>query len=166
MRSALASEQGDASAETIATLRLALTSFTAMNQMVRLPHYMGTLAEVLMKAGQLVEAEEAIGAALGHATAQSELWCMPELLRICASIFRARQCDRKAEADLIEAMRLADQIGALSWRLRAASDFARLRVSQSRSDEARAVLLPVYERFEEGFDTRDLRVAAEMLSSL
>jgi len=71
MRSALANEHGDTSAETIAALRLALTSFIAMNQMVRLPHYMGTLAEVLMKAGQLVEAEEAIEAALGHATAQT-----------------------------------------------------------------------------------------------
>jgi predicted ATPase/DNA-binding winged helix-turn-helix (wHTH) protein len=165
MRSALASEQGDVSNDTIAALRSALKDFVGMNQMVRFPHYVGTLAAALAKAGRLNEADETIATALRHATAQSELWCVPELLRIRASVLNAEHRTDEAEIELVEAMRLAEELGALSWQLRAASDLARLRYTQSRPEEARAVLLPVFSQFTEGFETLDLRVAANLLSS-
>jgi predicted ATPase len=37
---------------------------------------------------------------------------------------------------------------------------------QDRQDDARQTLLPVYERFTEGFETADLRAAREMLEAL
>jgi predicted ATPase len=63
-------------------------------------------------------------------------------------------------------MLVAGEIGALSWRLRAAHDLAKLWLARSRTDDARKMLLPVYHEFTEGFATRDLVVAADLLASL
>ena len=63
-------------------------------------------------------------------------------------------------------MALAREIGALSWRLRAANDLAKLWRMRSRADNARKMLLPIYDEFTEGFATRDLMVAADLLASL
>jgi predicted ATPase len=50
--------------------------------------------------------------------------------------------------------------------LRAAMDLCRLRVKQSRPDEARQILAPVHDRFTEGFDTADMKAADRLLSAL
>lgn len=42
----------------------------------------------------------------------------------------------------------------------------RLRVTQGRHDEARQILVPVYDRFAEGSATADLRAARTMLDAL
>jgi predicted ATPase len=54
----------------------------------------------------------------------------------------------------------------MSWRLRAANDLARLWRAGSREDDARKMLLPVFNEFTEGFATRDLVAAAELLATL
>jgi predicted ATPase len=54
----------------------------------------------------------------------------------------------------------------LSWELRAATSLAQLRRDQGRSAEALALLQPVYNRFTEGFDTTDLKVAKALLDTL
>jgi predicted ATPase len=41
-----------------------------------------------------------------------------------------------------------------------------LRLSQNRRDEAKQILIPVYDRFTEGFDTADLKRAKELLEEL
>jgi predicted ATPase len=61
-------------------------------------------------------------------------------------------------------MGVAQRIGARSWRLRAASDLAALWRARSRTDTARALLLPIFNEFTEGFATRDLVVAAGLLA--
>jgi predicted ATPase len=63
-------------------------------------------------------------------------------------------------------MASALDIGALSWRLRAANDLTKLWRIRSRTDDARSMLLPIYNEFSEGFATRDLMVAADLLASL
>jgi predicted ATPase len=63
-------------------------------------------------------------------------------------------------------MAAAMEIGALSWRLRSATDLAKLWRLRSRTDDAHRMLLPIYNEFTEGFATRDLVVAADLLASL
>jgi predicted ATPase len=53
-----------------------------------------------------------------------------------------------------------------SWELRAAMSMARLWRDQGKRDEARELLAPVYSRFTEGFDTRDLKEAKALLEEL
>ena len=43
---------------------------------------------------------------------------------------------------------------------------ARLRCDQGRRADGRDLLAPVYERFTEGFDTRDLKSAKALLDEL
>jgi predicted ATPase len=50
--------------------------------------------------------------------------------------------------------------------LRAATSLARLLRDQARSDQARELLAPVYDRFTEGFDTADLKAAKALLDDL
>ena len=53
-----------------------------------------------------------------------------------------------------------------SWELPAAMSMARLWRYQGKGQESRELLAPVYSWLTEGFDTRDLRDAKELLSDL
>ena len=165
-RAALAYTQGDASSGTIDDLERAIEEFRNVNYLARMPYYLSVLADALIHCGRLGEAETTIRTALDRAHAQNERWCVPELLRIRAAILAASDRPGEAEAALVESMASALEIGALSWRLRAANDLAKLWRARSRTDDARKMLLPIYNEFTEGFATRDLVVAADLLASL
>ena len=51
----------------------------------------------------------------------------------------------------------------MSLELRAAISLARLRRDRTKHAPVRDMVLPIYERFEEGFDTVDLREAQGLL---
>ena len=53
-----------------------------------------------------------------------------------------------------------------AWELRASMSLARLWRDQGKVREARELLAPVYGRFTEGFDTRDLKDAKALLEQL
>jgi predicted ATPase len=53
-----------------------------------------------------------------------------------------------------------------SWELCAATSVARLWRDQSKRNEARELLAPVYGWFTEGFDTLDLKEAKALLDEL
>jgi predicted ATPase len=65
-----------------------------------------------------------------------------------------------------QALDLAHQQGALSWKLRAATSLARLLSNQGHQAEAIIGLQPVYDRFTEGFATADLIMAKRLLDEL
>jgi len=52
------------------------------------------------------------------------------------------------------------------WELRVATSMARLWRDQGKGTDARDLLAPIYGRFTEGFDTRDLKEAAALLAEL
>jgi predicted ATPase len=62
-----------------------------------------------------------------------------------------------------KALTVARDQHAKSWELRAATSLARLWMQNSRGDEARQLLAPIYEWFTEGFDTADLIDAKALL---
>ncbi|MFB6463014.1 winged helix-turn-helix domain-containing protein [Bradyrhizobium tunisiense] len=165
-RAALAHEKGDASSDTIDSLKEAIEEFRNVNYLVRMPYYLSVLADALARAGRFGEAEATILTAVKTARARSEGWCLPEIIRVHAFILAAQDQTREAEASLMESIQLARDIGALSWRLRAANDLAKLWCARSRRDDARKMLLPIYDEFTEGFQTRDLLVASDLLAKL
>jgi predicted ATPase/DNA-binding winged helix-turn-helix (wHTH) protein len=165
-RAALMDAQDNAPASVVDDLDQAIAKFHATSHTARLPYYLGVVADALARRRRFDAAEDTIRAALERARAKNERWCMPELLRIRASILAARSQADEARTVLVEAMAVAHEIGALSWRLRAANDLARLWRDLSRADYARNILLPVFNEFTEGFTTRDLTVAANLLASL
>lgn len=72
----------------------------------------------------------------------------------------------QAEACFQQAVAIARRRQAKSWELRAAMSLARLCQQQSKRQEARAVLAPIYGWFTEGFDTADLQEAKALLEEL
>jgi predicted ATPase len=72
----------------------------------------------------------------------------------------------KAEKYFDRALSAARQQQAKSWELRAAMSMARLWRDQSKREEARDLLAPVYGWFTEGFDTLDLKEAKALLDEL
>ena len=162
-RGALACQQQNVPEEGIDDLERGIEGFRAVNHLARIPFYLGILADAFARSGRLDDAETTLQAAHDCAAAQNERWCVPELLRIQASILTAKGGSKDAEAILVRSIALADGMGALSWRLRAANDLAKLWRASSRTDEARTMLRPIYSEFTEGFETRDLLIAADLL---
>jgi predicted ATPase len=107
--------------------------------------------------------------ALGRCEARDERWYVAELLRIKGELLLHESEHRSistAEQCFGEALELARRQGTLFWELRSALSLARLRIGQDRRGDARAVLVPVYAKFAEGFETADLRHAGAMLEQL
>jgi hypothetical protein len=165
-RGALTCAKDHASVSGLDDLKRAIADFRSINHRARMPFYIGVLADALVKRGALGAAEATIEAALEHAEAQNERWCAPELLRIKASLLKSQNRPGEAEAVLIRSMESGTEIGALSWRLRTATDLARLWQSQSRASDAKRILQSIYREFTEGFETRDLGLAADFLAKM
>jgi predicted ATPase/DNA-binding winged helix-turn-helix (wHTH) protein len=95
-------------------------------------------------------------------------WSLAEVLRVDAELLLWRGAPgaaSAAEMKLQRSLDLARQQDALSWELRTALSFARLRIGQDRLTDAQDLLGPVYSRFTEGFGTSDLRAARAILKS-
>ena len=65
-----------------------------------------------------------------------------------------------------QSLELSRAHGSRAWELRTAADLAALWAGQGRSDDARALLLPVFEHFTEGLETADLKAAERVLATL
>jgi predicted ATPase len=76
--------------------------------------------------------------------------------------------DRIAEAEtlLLKALETSEQQGALSFKLRAATNLGRLWQDHNRHGDAHTLVSQVYQRFTEGFDTPDLKDARALLDDL
>jgi predicted ATPase/predicted Ser/Thr protein kinase len=136
------------------------------------PLHLMQLAEVLGGRGQIKQALSLLDEGIAAQDAGSERWLAAELHRVKGGML-LRQAGgenqniiAEAEADFQKALEIARQQQAMSFELRAAMSLSRLRRSQGRKGEARATLAEVYNRFTEGFETADLREAAELLEEL
>jgi predicted ATPase len=75
--------------------------------------------------------------------------------------------DRLGAVDcLTEAIAVAREQSALSLELRSATTLARLLSESGQRGQARQALTLVYERFTEGHETMDLRIARQTLEDL
>jgi predicted ATPase len=133
--------------------------------------FKSSLALALARTGRLDEAFIAIDGAMAadRQGADGRGWYSPELLRIKGELLLQQAADLSAPAAedcFNQAAQMAREQGALFWELRIALSVARLRESQGRHNEARALLVPVYDRFTEGFATADLKAARTLLESL
>ncbi len=160
-------QSGDASG--LAVLRGALDELLAVDFRMRCPFYIGIYAADLGKYGDVEAGRMAIDEALALSASTGEIWCMPELLRIKADLLGKEgdpRTDKPAEALYMQAIDLARRQGALSWELRAATALAEHWLRTDQDVKAAGVLAPVYGRFNDGFATRDLVRARELLNVL
>jgi predicted ATPase/DNA-binding winged helix-turn-helix (wHTH) protein len=129
----------------------------------------GYLAEALAVTGDISGGLSVVQEAIGRCEQDDERWHMAEFLRIKGEIFRLQTGPSAADAaedSFCQSLDWARRQCVLSWELRTAMSFARLRQAQGRAREAREILEPVYGRFTEGFQTADLRAAKAMIEAL
>jgi tetratricopeptide (TPR) repeat protein len=147
-------------------LRSALATLRAQQFNVLIPSFIGALAEGLRKAGQFEEALFTINGAIARATDSGVEFYLSELLRIKSQILAA-QHDREAAMNcLTEALTVARAQSALAWELRSTMVLARMLCEGGQRDHARHTLALVYDRFTEGFETADLKLAGALLEDL
>ena len=107
----------------------------------------------------------AVSEALSLIEETGERHIIPELYRIRGDlVVRSKKGD--PEADYLKALELARQQGTRLFELRAAMSLAQLWADQHKCAEARDLLVPIYERFTEGFGTPDLKSAKEQMERL
>ena len=155
-------------AEAIPTITTAIAAWQATKAKLLVPTYLSYLARAHAELGQFDDAWHSIGDALTAIEATKETWYAAEVHRISGEItLKSREPDvAKAQVCFERALAVAREQQAKSWELRAAMSMARLWRDQGKRQEARELLSPVYSWFTEGFDTRDLRDAKELLSDL
>ena len=72
----------------------------------------------------------------------------------------------EAEHCFHKSVEIARRQHAKSWELRSIVSLASLYHQKGKSEEARSLLVQIYDRFTEGFDTVDLRGAKALLDKL
>jgi tetratricopeptide (TPR) repeat protein len=147
-------------------LRSALTTLRAQQYNLLIPGFTGALAEGLRKAGQFEEALLTINGAIARVTDRGLVVDLSELLRIKSQILAAQHDRESAMNCLTEALTVARAQSALAWELRSTIALARLLCEGGQRDQARHTLALVYDRFTEGFETADLKLARALLEDL
>ncbi len=105
---------------------------------------------------------------VGNRTGQAS-WCAAEVLRAEGEYaLRSKHANSRSSAERLfaEAIVVAREQGALAWELRAATSLASCKQNGKEPQVALGILAPVLERFEEGFETRDLLAASGLLADL
>jgi predicted ATPase len=164
----LIARRGDIDAA-IPVFRFALDDLRTSHIAPRFTSTLGYYADLLGRAGEVTAAHAAIDEALQRSDRNGERWCIAELLRIKGDIVRGESKPtalEEAEVHYIRSLDWARRQEALLWELRTAVSFAELRQRQGRRIEGRDVLMPVYQRFNEGFGSGDLRTAKNLLNVL
>ena len=147
-------------------LRSALETLRAQQYNLLIPGFIGALAEGLRKTGQFEEALFTINGAIARATNSGVELDLSELLRIKSQILAAQHDRESAMNCLTEALAVARKQSALAWELRSTMALARLLGESGQRDHARHTLALVYDRFTEGFETADLKLAHALLEDL
>ncbi len=144
-------------------LRLAFDGLGGKAANVEHQAYFAILAGAMLEAGYIDDVLEISDFVV---TLGTQRWARPEFLRIKAGTERAKGQIDRAEATLRASLRDTDEIEVPSFKFRAAYDLASLLHERGASIEARELIAPLYNQFSDGFDTRDLQRARELLERL
>jgi len=125
------------------------------------------LAEARFDAGRVTDALAIVDRALNTGGGPASGLYVPEIHRLRGVFLKSLGSPvEEVERALSTALEIADEQGAFLLKLRAAISLARLWRDQGKVQQARELLAPVYGWFTEGFDTRDLKNAKELLDEL
>lgn len=158
-------------AEGIVRMREGIAGFRATGADVMVPYFLGLLAEACEKAGQYSEGLEAIAEAQVVVDRGGECWWEPELYRVkglltlrsgeqSSFILEPREA---AQRCFQEARERAARCNGKSLELRAAMSLARLAQAPEQRADARRMLTGIYNSFDEGLRSPDLREARMLL---
>jgi predicted ATPase len=132
------------------------------------PQLSASLAEALERAGQREDAYIMINKEITWAHAHGRILSLVDLLRLKGEILGSMSQSNASEGEtcLQEAIQIASQRKLLSLELRCGISLARLWADRGENRRARDFLGPIFNRFSEGFNTRDLLAAATLLRQI
>jgi serine/threonine protein kinase/tetratricopeptide (TPR) repeat protein len=135
---------------------------------VYFPYLLSLLADSAITLGRLDLAERALDEALEVCRTSVDCSEEPELLRLRGRLILGRDASAHAaaQAAFADSLAVAQRQGALASALRAATDLAALLRADHRSDEAMAVLAPMYRRFASELDDPNLAAARQLMTEL
>lgn len=163
-KSALSAKQRKIGAA--ADMKARLQDLIAARNLLRAPMHYSMVAEALLDAGAVDEARETIKEAGRLAQDQVANWCMPEILRIGGLIATAAGNADEAERLLKRAVDKADEIGALTLELRAATALSEILEANRRHSEASDLLAACCAKFSDTTDYAQLAAARDRLRRL
>ncbi|HEX6903878.1 MAG TPA: protein kinase [Thermoanaerobaculia bacterium] len=158
-------QRGDLTGGT-ALIQAGLDLYAATGSRLGWGYWSCYLIEAHLAAGRLAEGLVAAREALAMSETQLDVNDVAELHRLEGELLRASGDPQAAEASFQQALGVAREQGARAFELRAAVSLGRLLADEGRAAEALPVLAAVYQTFQEGFATRDLQEARELLDRL
>jgi predicted ATPase len=166
-------EQGR-EAEGVAQMRQGLAAFRALGAELGRPAILAWLAGAYKYAGQVEEGLKVLAEALVQTDSTGERFYEAELYRLKGELTLQQSSihgleisvQNEAEVCFLKAIAIARRQSAKSWELRATVSLARLWQQEGKKDEAHKLLSEVYNWFTEGFDTKDLQEAKDLLEEL
>jgi len=152
----------------MAQMQQGLAAWHATGAKVLQPYGLALLAETSEHVGQREAGLTLLAEALAVTNDTGEQRWEAELHRLKGELLLAGSAEHHVEAEtcLRQALNIARRQQAKSWELRAAMSLSRLWQQHGKRTEARALLLPIYGWFTEGFDTADLQEAKALLDTL
>jgi predicted ATPase len=147
-------------------VRQGLAAWQSTGAHLMRPHFLALLAEASAPTTRDDPGLRLLDEALALTESTGERYYQAELHRLKGErlLTRARDHGIDAAAACFEqSLAIARQQGALSFELRATMSLARLHRRRPSAAVLRDLIRPVYERFDEGFDTLDLREARSLL---
>jgi len=160
------SMRGDA-AGGVAALRAGLAQLEATGYRSFVTPFAGYFAEALAAAGQTDHGLEVVEAALRSAEQADYMEYVPELLGIHGRLVALRNPDDPAaERIFLRAIDLSRQEHALYWELSAAVSLAECWQRRDRSEEAYALVAPIYRQFTQGLTAPTLLRANALLRKI
>ena len=152
----------------IARLREGINTLRGIGTYEDLPVFLSMLASAHAACGHADEGLAVIEDAFRESEKAALRFWIPELLRWKGELLLAMSRSDPADAEncLKNSIELARQQEAKSLELRAAMSYSRLLEHRGDSAQAYTLLLEVYQRFTEGFDSEDLAAARARLDEL
>ncbi len=154
--------------EGIAAMFEGMRVFQATGARIAGRYFAAKLADAHLRAGRAQEGLAFMDGTLPLLASCEDVFWDSEVARTRGELLLALAPDdlAAAEACFREALALARNTDSKSLELRAAAGLARFLGRHGRCDEGYEILAPIHRWFTEGFDTGDLRAAAELLVEL
>ena len=150
-------------------LREGLDDYREMGSGLACPWFLGLLAEVHAKGGQVNAGLEVLEEALVAIEQTGERLYLAEIYRLRGELTLAKEglsAASEVEHDYRRALDIARRQGAVSWELRITVSQARLWRDLGNLQAGRESLRAACDRFKQGFHSTDLTQARELLNQL
>jgi class 3 adenylate cyclase/predicted ATPase len=158
-------EDGDVE-DGIARVRVGVRDLRATGAELRLPYYLGILADLYRRAQRLEDAIVTLAEARAAAERNEEHWADASLHLLEGDLALATRDQAAAERCLRRAMESAQVQNARALLLRGSTKLTRLLAEGDRRAVAYDELARIYGSFTEGFETVDFREARAVLDGI